>query len=145
MLTLLAILTSAVLVAIAAVHVYWAAGGKRWIDLVIPQENGARAFTPPPWMTLGVAFCVFAAALVVLGSRGWGPAATLPFALRRGAVGLLAVVFALRGVGDFRRVGLFRKVKGTPFAHWDAQLFTPLCIVLAGNCALLAVATVPML
>jgi hypothetical protein len=144
-LTLLAIVTSAVLAAIAGVHVYWAAGGKRWMDLVLPQENGARAFTPPPWITLGVAFGLFAAALMVLAARGWGPAATLPFALRQGAVGFLAAVFALRGVGDFRHVGLFRKVKGTPFAHWDARLFTPLCIALAGACAVLAAKTVPML
>jgi hypothetical protein len=145
MLTLLAIVTSAVLASIAAVHLYWVAGGKRWTDLVIPQENGARAFTPPAWMTLGVALGVFAAALLVLAARGWGPAATLPFALRRGCVGALAVVFALRGMGDFRRVGLFRKVKGTPFAYWDARLFTPLCFALSGACAALAVETVPML
>lgn len=144
MLTLLAIVTSAVLAAIAGVHLYWAAGGKRWMNLVLPEENGARAFTPPRWMTVGVALGLLTAALLVLAARGWGPAAALPFPLRRGAVGFLAVVFALRGVGDFRRVGLFRKVKGTPFADWDARLFTPLCIALSVACTLLAASTVSM-
>jgi hypothetical protein len=137
-LTLLAILTSAVLAAIAAVHLYWAAGGKRWFDPVIPQEGGARAFTPPRWITVMVALGLLGAASAVLAARGLGPAATLPFPVRRGAVGLLAVVFALRSVGDFRRVGLFRKVKGTPFAYWDARLLTPLCIALCAACAALA-------
>jgi hypothetical protein len=43
----------------------------------------------------------------------------------------IAVVFALRCLGDFRYVGLFRRVRGTDFAAMDAKLFTPLCGVYA--------------
>ena len=51
---------------------------------------------------------------------------------------LLATLFALRAVGDFRYVGLFRRVRGTPFARWDQWLFTPLCVSIALGSALTA-------
>jgi hypothetical protein len=123
MVTVLAVLISVVFASISAIHVYWAAGGRRWADVVLPQQDGARSFTPTAGMTLMVALALLAAALGVLAAGGLGPAAALPFWVRRGIVGVLAVVFALRAVGDLRLVGLFRKVKGTPFAYWDARLF----------------------
>jgi catechol 2,3-dioxygenase-like lactoylglutathione lyase family enzyme len=39
-------------------------------------------------------------------------------------------VFLLRAVGDFRLVGFFKRVRGTPFARWDTRLFSPLCVAL---------------
>jgi hypothetical protein len=42
-----------------------------------------------------------------------------------------AAVFALRCLGDFRYVGLFRCVHGTDFAVMDAKFFTPLCALYA--------------
>ena len=44
---------------------------------------------------------------------------------------LMAAVFALRAVGDFRCVGFFKRVKDTPFAVWDSRLFSPLCGILS--------------
>ncbi|HMD03843.1 MAG TPA: DUF3995 domain-containing protein [Candidatus Binatus sp.] len=43
----------------------------------------------------------------------------------------LALVFAARVVGDLRWVGLFKRVKGTPFAWWDTWLYVPLAGLLA--------------
>ena len=133
----LALFVSAVLLFLSAVHVYWAAGGQRWMDLVLPQRAGARVFTPTAWMTLMVALGLLAAAGVVLAAGVPDRVTAIPSAPRRVLVGVLALVFTLRAVGDARLVGLFRKEKGTSFAYWDARLFTPLCLLLAAACALL--------
>ena len=58
--------------------------------------------------------------------------ASLIFALNPSrALGLIltgiAFLFILRGVGDFKYVGLFKKVKGTLFSEKDTQIFIPLC------------------
>ncbi|UJF33021.1 DUF3995 domain-containing protein [Paenibacillus hexagrammi] len=48
---------------------------------------------------------------------------------------LLAAVFILRTIGDFRWVGLFKKQRGTLFAKWDTRLYSPLCLFI-GVCLL---------
>jgi hypothetical protein len=62
----------------------------------------------------------------------------LPSRLVRGATALLAALFLLRSVGEFRLVGFFKRVRGTDFAWWDTRLYSPLC--LAMGVAFLAVA-----
>ena len=43
----------------------------------------------------------------------------------------LVVVFGAHVVGDLRWFGLFKRMKGTPFAWWDTWLYVPLCGLLA--------------
>ena len=43
----------------------------------------------------------------------------------------VVMVFAARVVGDLRWVGLFKRVRGTPFAWWDTWLYVPLSALLA--------------
>jgi hypothetical protein len=126
---------TAVLVALAALHGYWAAGGRRGLAAAIPTTpDGRAAFAPPPALTLLVALGLAAAALVVASAAGLGPA--VPGA--RGLGLALVGVFGLRVVGDFRFSGLFRRVHGSAFARLDAALYTPLCAALAGACLLAA-------
>ena len=44
---------------------------------------------------------------------------------------IIPAIFLLRAIGEFKYVGFFRKVRSTPFAKKDQQLFTPLCLVVA--------------
>jgi len=131
----LAAITALTLAAIAMWHVYWALGGTRGLAAAIPQrENHAVLFTPGPWGTLAVAGGLGALAVMALGGGlAWPPAVELYPALAMGGG-----VFALRVVGDFRYVGVFKKVRGTRFSHWDDRLFTPLCLALAAACWALA-------
>ena len=46
--------------------------------------------------------------------------------------------FLARTVGEFRLVGVFKRVRGTPFATWDTWLFTPLCGLIAAGFFLIA-------
>jgi len=43
----------------------------------------------------------------------------------------LAVMFAVRAIGDFKRVGFFKKIEGTVFATLDSRVYSPLYLVLS--------------
>jgi len=45
-----------------------------------------------------------------------------------------------RGVGDFRLVGLSKRVRGTRFARYDSFVYTPLCLALAAGIVVVATA-----
>ena len=61
-----------------------------------------------------------------------------PFWLSQWSAGVLSLVFCVRAVGDFRFVGFFKRVRGTPFAIWDTRLFSPLYLLLAAGFARVA-------
>jgi len=130
------------------IHVWWAVCGMSAGSAVIPVRDGRPVFRPSRLGTLGVTGCLFAGALTLLARLGLVrvpglvsgvlPArlgASLP---HRGAWSL-AVLFGLRAVGDFRYVGVFKRVTGTRFARWDTRLFVPLCVVVSAGSALAAV------
>lgn len=113
------------LAAIAALHVAWMFGARWGRRVVLPEVEGRPAFVPSRLLTAFVAAAFAAAgAVVVIASRSESP----PWAWLTVAG---ACLFALRALGDFRLVGLTKRVLGTPFARWDDRLFTPLCVLLA--------------
>ena len=44
---------------------------------------------------------------------------------------VIAFIFLLRAVGDFKYIGIFRKVKTTSFAKKDRSIYTPLCVFIS--------------
>ena len=132
-----ALVVAGALAALALVHFFWVLGGGRGFGAAIPEANGKPLFTPHPIATALVGCALLVAAAIVLGRVGaWG-AAWPPWIFRFGTWGLTGAFF-LRAVGDFRYAGLFRRVRGTPFARWDARLFTPLCLTLSALLLLVA-------
>lgn len=135
---LLAIVMAICLFAVAAIHIYWAFGGRKGIANAIPQIDGERAFTPGSLVTLIVAagltfFAVLSLSLSGVISVPSGIASYLP------TVGfIIAAVFVLRAVGDFNLVGFSKRVKGSQFAVWDTRLYSPLCLFLGFGYAYLA-------
>ncbi len=124
-------LAATVLAGLAALHVYWAAGGRRGLAAAIPQRaDGRAAFAPSAALTLLVAAALLGAAALLASTAGWLPA--LPLARELSLA--VAAVFALRMIGDFRFCGLFRRVRRGTFARQDAALYTPLCAALATAC-----------
>ncbi|MGL5811114.1 MAG: DUF3995 domain-containing protein [Nocardioides sp.] len=120
-----ALATSAVLVALAALHVWWAVGGTWMLDRALPPiaEGG---FRPGRWLTLAVAaaLAVFGV-LVALAGLG-EDAAPLRWLL---AAGILTL--ALRAVGDTKVAGFTKTVRDTAFGRADDRYFTPLVVFLA--------------
>jgi hypothetical protein len=136
----LAVLVAITLAGLSCVHVYWAAGGRWGHGATLPERHGRPSFQPGPLATLLVAGLLGAASVLVLGRVGLGPAAPLATLTRLGAW-LVAVAFWLRGVGDFRLVGLFRRERGTWFARWDRRIYTPLAFALAIGTTVIAAGT----
>ena len=129
---LLALFLASVLTLIAALHFYWAAGGRSASAAVVPEMNGRPTIQPGPLA------CSAVGVLLVLAARLWlgrGGALRLPGPRWLSAAGSWAVggILALRAIGDFRFFGLFRRVTGTSFARNDARYYTPLCVLLAAG------------
>ncbi len=127
MTTFLTHLVTVVLWAISLLHVYWACGGRWAMGAVLPEvpTSSQLVFSPTPLMTWAVALALGMAGAAVQLER-WSPST-----LSLWGVYILAGVFSLRTIGDFRYAGLFKTIRSTHFARMDSQIYTPLCAVLA--------------
>ncbi len=126
---LIASLLAAVLGFLSALHVYWAFGGRGVSVSAVPHVDGRPVFSPSRAMTLLVAACLAAAAVVAL-AQGEVLSLPVPPAVSRVAALAIGAVFLLRAIGEFRLVGFFKRVRGTPFATWDSWLVSPLCVLI---------------
>ena len=115
----------------SALHIYWALGGQRGKAVSVPQVGAIRAFNPSALATLAVAAALCLSALIVLARAGVLSTSIQPVRLTVPAV-LIGLVFVARAVGEFRLVGFFKSVRGTPFARWDTFVFSPLCALPGG-------------
>lgn len=120
----------AVLVAVAAIHFYWAGGGRFGSSAAVPERGGKPAFVPGKPATAFVGLALIAAAVLIgmrvgLVETSMAPGTVLVL------VWLIAAIFAGRAVGDFRMVGFFKRASPSRFARLDTILYSPLCAVLA--------------
>jgi hypothetical protein len=126
-----AIILSIIFLSISAIHFYWAMGGKWAINVAIPTTSEGNApFQPGVIPTLIVAFGLLGFALIALGNIGL----FYDFLAKKWinyATYAIIIIFTLRGIGDFKYVGLSRKIKNTNFAKYDKHYFTPLCFLIA--------------
>lgn len=118
------------LCAIALVHVYWAFGGRLGKRAAIPEQDGVPLLRPTVPGTLAVAAALLAGASAVASRAGWLWPTLYPGAIAF-AVVALALIFAVRAVGDFRYVGFFKRVRGSRFARMDSLCYSPLCAALS--------------
>jgi Protein of unknown function (DUF3995) len=136
----LSVLLSALLIGLAMLHVYWACAGIHGGSAIPTRLDGTPIMRPGRVASVSVASALVVAAALVAG-RAWLTIPLVPmWVIRIGTWGV-AAAFALRAVGDFRYVGFFKRVRGTPFARWDTWLFTPLCAVMAAMAAVIALQT----
>ena len=124
-----------VFILISLIHVYWAFGGKWGMGAVVPQlENENAVFRPGPMATLIVAGGLLGFALVhaaALGLVSFITADYLGICLL-----IIAAIFALRAIGDFKYVGLFKKQRTGLFAQNDTRYYIPLCVIIALNASM---------
>jgi hypothetical protein len=136
-----AIAASAILGAIAALHLYWATGGlwpgrspQGLIDAVIgmPQRNEM----PPVWLTalVGVALGGLAMLPLIIAPVFWNVFVSLglPLGMLWGAMILgffAALLFITRGIAGY--LPFWRRIHSAePFATLDVVLYSPLCLLL---------------
>ena len=116
----------AIFLGLALLHLHWAFGGRLAIEGAVPTEAGRPLFSPGPAACVTVAFALLAAAAVA-GNRAGLLVPDAPDWISRLGIWIVALVFAARAVGDFRYVGLFKRVRGSLFAKRDSRIYVPLC------------------
>ena len=125
----MAIGVALILCAIALLHIYWGIVGVSGRSIALPEVDGTPTFMPSRLACFAVASALALAALLILWRGGLVSAPISRAVTTVGTVGV-GVVFVLRAIGDFRLVGFFKRVRGTPFALWDTLLFSPLSLAL---------------
>lgn len=113
-------------------HVYWALGGQRLLPNTIPSDPITGNKTPEPGR-LGATLVALALvhALLTLGVATQLWPSPWSSAVTRYSLWAWTGIFLVRVIGDFRWLGAFKRVRGTPFARADDWLFTPLCATIA--------------
>ena len=133
----MAIVNSVVFFLLGTLHFYWAVGGKWATDVVVPTKpTGEKLFNTSTlsYVIVGSGLWLFAfvhianARLIFVNSNF----PVIPYATL--AIG---VIFLIRFIGDFKWVGIFKKMKDTSFAKNDTFYYAPLCLFLSVSSLLL--------
>ncbi len=119
-------------VVISLWHVYMAVVPDAGVSWAVPSREGKPLFRPSRAATFIVAVLLLLLAALIAACAGlWHIGIPhrvllwLSYALALGLVG--------RAIGDFRYVGFFKRVRGSPFARMDSLVFSPLCLLLAAG------------
>lgn len=132
MITFIGILLFVIFLFLGGLHIFWAFDGQWGIDGVFPTKNEQEVIKMPGKIpTLTVAFGLLAFGGLALIKSGI-IYLILPMWLDSYGVLLIAGIFILRAIGEFNYVGLFKKVKNTPFGRKDSKYYTPLCLLIGG-------------
>jgi Protein of unknown function (DUF3995) len=134
------LITTTILFSLTLLHVYWAFGGNWGLAASIPTNNNQPIFESGLWDTLAVAIDRAIAAFICLGNLNYR-LPFIPFWIYRIGILLMASVFFLRAIGEFRYFGFFKQVSDSLFAYWDTVLYIPLSLGLAICCTFLGIKT----
>lgn len=124
----LAIILFTIFLFLSALHVYWAVGGRCGSQAVFPTKDDRTAPTMPGAIpTLMVAVGLLFVALFMLVQAGLLNF-VLPGWLNTYGLWILALLFIVRAIGEFRYVGFFKKIRNTKFGQYDTKYYSPLCL-----------------
>ncbi len=131
MITLLSLILTLIFLFLSLLHFYWVQGGVWGLDAAIPTaSSGERMLNAPPLATLIVALGLLAMSMLYLIQSQFINL-PIPEWIITGSSWFIPSVFLLRSIGEFRYVGLFKKVKNTSFAKADTKIFIPLCLFIS--------------
>lgn len=133
---LLAPALAALFVLLACWHVGMAAAPSPGQGAV-PSVDGKPLFTPSRAATLAVAIVLLLFAALMAAAGGLVNTG-LSARLLTGLCYALAAGLLLRAIGDFKYLGLFKRVRGSRFATLDTLVYSPLCLLLSCGVAALA-------
>ncbi|WP_078551779.1 DUF3995 domain-containing protein [Bacillus alkalicellulosilyticus] len=119
------------LVLLSGIHVYWTFGGTWGVNGAVPRKvnSDAPAFVPRKAETIVVALLLLAGAGLLFVQANYTSVMAQNALTQRGSI-IVGIVFILRTIGDFKYMGLFKKVKGSTFATNDTLIYNPLCLFL---------------
>lgn len=132
----LAVLNASIFLTLGVLHFYWALGYTWALDVVVPTKaTGEKMLRTSAVAStvVGIGLCMMA--VVHLANAGlW--LTEFPQVIKYSTLAM-AVIFLLRAIGDFKWVGLFKKIVTTPFAKNDTRYYVPLCFLLSASSFLL--------
>ncbi|WP_166336002.1 DUF3995 domain-containing protein [Sphingobacterium chungjuense] len=111
---------------IGAMHFYWAFGGVWSKELAIPTTSDGVPLLDPGFGACVVIGLFFGALLLLTHVE---LSRVVPLLYERILWVIIALIFLVRAMGDFKYVGLFKHVKQTVFAYHDTLYYTPLCLL----------------
>jgi glucan phosphoethanolaminetransferase (alkaline phosphatase superfamily) len=134
MVTIIATILLLIFLFLAAIHFYWVFGGQWGKDAVIPtNEHHIKVLKPGPLSTF-----IVAVGLLIFGVVVWIAAMGASFdslvwlhKIAHYGLWIIAGIFFLRAMGDFRYVGFFKKHKQTKFGMNDTKYYSPLCLTIS--------------
>jgi hypothetical protein len=130
MTSVIAILLFLVFLFLSGIHFYWALGGLWGSEAVYPtMDNAIKPQMPGVVPTLIVAVGLLSMGLFILLKAGV-IAVSIPLWINNYGLWILASIFTIRAVGDFKYAGFFKKIKHTTFGKHDTKYYSPLCVVL---------------
>lgn len=131
-----------IFLSLSFIHFYWALGGNWGAAAAIPtkDDNTTKMIEPSIFSTLIVALILLAFGLLVVLKTG-AFTFNLPSWLSNYGLWIIAIIFSIRTVGDFKYVGCFKTVKTTTFSRYDSLIFTPLCAAITILTALIEILT----
>jgi hypothetical protein len=131
MIRFLGLLLAGILTFLALLHFYW--GIKRITPgaTVIPSDNDGRLlFRPSRLDSIIVGMVLTLFVTLVLIKSGWVTFSRLEWIADTG-IWIIAGLFFLRAIGDFKYIGITKKIKTTAFARMDNRYYIPLCLIIA--------------
>ncbi len=127
---ILSILLSLILVGLGIIHFNWVIGGKYGFTESLPtKENGERVLNPKKNDSAIVGIGLTAFGLFYLLQSDLINYNLPEWILKYGGW-IIPAIFILRSIGEFKYVGLFKRIKQTDFGKLDTKFFSPLCLVI---------------
>ena len=129
---MLPVLLSMILIALGIIHFNWATGGTFGFSESLPtKENGERVLNPSKIdsFIVGIGLTLFG--FFYLLQSGFIEHNHLPEWVMRFGGWVIPIIFLLRAIGEFKYVGIFKRVKKTKFGRFDTKLFSPLCLIIS--------------
>lgn len=119
-----------IFLSLSSIHFYWGFGGRWGTEAVYPTKGqNISPKIPGPIPTFIVAFGLMSFALLVLVRSGIIHF-TLPVWLQKYGLWVIAGIFILRAIGEFKYLGFFKKYKQTKFGQNDTKYYSPLCLAI---------------
>ena len=133
----LAVIVAGVFVVLALWHLWMAMSPASGESGAVPSVAGKPVFVPSTRATVAVAVVLLAFACLVVATAGLVPVGVSPRVLSWLCYALALGLFA-RAIGEFKYVGLFKRVRESRFARLDTFVYSPLCLALGIGVALVA-------
>ena len=130
MTSLLSIFLFLIFLFLSAIHFYWAFGGRWAKDAGIPtNESNSKVISPGSLSTVIIALGLLGFGVFVL-AEGKILSIPIPTPVNKYGLWIIATIFLVRAIGEFRYVGFFKKIKHTRFGRNDTNYYSPLCLVI---------------